>query len=57
MAQNGTINITFKLDGNANGFKKLTVDTDGFKKAIQATVKEAEALKSSYWRNKCRRKT
>ena len=55
MAQNGTINITFKLDGDAKGFKQLTVDADGFKKAIQATVTEVEALKSSYWRNKCRR--
>lgn len=47
MSQNSTISISFKLEGDASGFKKLSMDADGFRKVINATVVEAEKLKSS----------
>ena len=47
MSQESTISITFKLEGDSGGFKKLSVDADGFRKVISATVAEAEQLKSS----------
>ncbi len=47
MSQKSTISISFKLEGDNGGFKKLSVDADGFRKVINATVAEAEHLKSS----------
>ena len=47
MAQSSTISITFKLEGDAGGLKKLSVDADGFRKVMGAAVVEAERLKSS----------
>ncbi len=44
MAGKSTISITFKLDGDAKGFKDLAKDADGLKKVITATVSEAEKL-------------
>ncbi len=34
MAQKSTISITFKLEGDSGGFKKLSVDADGFRKVM-----------------------
>jgi len=42
MAGKSTISITFKLDGDGSGFKKLANDADGFKKAISSTLSEAQ---------------
>jgi hypothetical protein len=44
MAGKSTISITFKLDGDAKGFKDLAKDAGGLKKVITATVSEAEKL-------------
>ncbi len=34
MAQNTTISIAYKIEGVGNGFQKLTVDADAFRKLI-----------------------
>ena len=47
MSQKSTISISFKLEGGENGFKKMTMDADSFRKVINASVVEAEKLKSS----------
>ncbi len=47
MVQNSTISITFKLEGDTGGFKKLSMDADGFCKVMGAAVVESEKLKSS----------
>ncbi len=47
MAGKSTISITFKLDGDGKGFKDLAKDANGFKGVIEATVTEAEQLKTS----------
>lgn len=44
MAGKSTISITFKLDGDAKGFKDLTQSADGLKKAMNAAVTEAQGL-------------
>lgn len=44
MASNGTISIGFKIEGNGNGFKQLTMDADGFRKIISATFKFTQAF-------------
>lgn len=45
MAGKSTISITFKLDGDAKGFKDLAKDAEGLKKVITSTVSEAQQLK------------
>lgn len=47
MAGNSTISITFKLDGDANGFKALSQDANGLKQAIAGTVSQAQQLKGN----------
>ena len=47
MAGNSTISITYKLEGNNGGFKKLTVDAEGLRKVLGGTVNQAEKLKTS----------
>ncbi len=47
MVSNSTISITFRLEGDIGGFKKLSMDADGFCKVMGAVVVEAEKLKSS----------
>lgn len=42
MAGKSTISITFKLDGDGNGFKNLANDANGFKKALNSTLSEAQ---------------
>lgn len=44
MAGKSTISITFKLDGDGNGFKTLAQDANGLKQAITATLSEAKQL-------------
>ncbi len=48
MAQNTTISIAYKIEGVGNGFQKLTVDADAFRKLMEATVTEADKLKKSF---------
>lgn len=45
-AGKSTISITFKLDGDAKGFKDLAKDADGLRSAMQATVVQAEQLQA-----------
>lgn len=47
MAGKSTISITFKLDGDGNGFKTLSQDANGLKQAITATLSEAKQLKGN----------
>lgn len=47
MAGKSTISITFKLDGDGNGFKTLAQDAAGLKQAITATLSEAKQLKGN----------
>lgn len=47
MAGKSTISITFKLDGDGNGFKALAQDAAGLKQAITATLSEAKQLKGN----------
>ena len=47
MAGKSTISITFKLDGDGNGFKTLAQDANGLKQAITATLSEAKQLKGN----------
>jgi hypothetical protein len=47
MAGKSTISITFKLDGDAKGFKDLAKDAEGLKKVITSTVSEAQQLKGN----------
>ena len=47
MAGNSTISITFKLEGDAKGFKDLANDAEGLKKAITSTVTQAQGLNTS----------
>lgn len=47
MAGKSTISITFKLQSDGKGFKELSKDADGLKKAMTAAVTEAGQLKSS----------
>lgn len=47
MAGKSTISITFKLDGDGNGFKILAQDANGLKQAITATLSEAKQLKGN----------
>lgn len=43
-----TVSISFKVDDGGKGLKTLTVDANALKKAMSATVKEAEGLKKSF---------
>ena len=47
MAGKSTISITFKLDGDGNGFKNLANDANGFKKALNSTLSEAQKFNAS----------
>lgn len=47
MAGKSTISITFKLDGDAKGFKDLAKDAEGLKSVISNTVSEAQQLKGN----------
>lgn len=47
MAGKSTISITFKLDGDGKGFKDLSQNADGLKRAMTAAIVEADKLKSS----------
>lgn len=47
MAGKSTISITFKLDGDAKGFKDLIKDGDDLKKVMTAAIKEADSLNKS----------
>lgn len=47
MAGKNTISITFKLEGDGNGFKTLAQDAAGLKQAITATLSEAKQLKGN----------
>ena len=47
MAGKSTISITFKLDGDANGFKTLAQDANGLKQAISGAVSQAAQLKGN----------
>lgn len=47
MSQNSTVSIIYKVAGDTGGFKKLSVDAEGFRKPISATVVEAEKIKKS----------
>lgn len=47
MAGNSTISITYKLEGDNGGFKKLAVDAEGLRKVLGGTVNQAEKLKTS----------
>ena len=47
MAGKSTISITFKLDGDAKGFKELTAGADGLKAALKSTVSAAKELKGN----------
>ena len=47
MAGKSTISITFKLDGDAKGFKDLAKDAEGLKAVISSTVSEAQQLKGN----------
>ena len=42
MAGKSTISITFKLDGDGKGFRNLASDANGFKKALNSTLTEAQ---------------
>lgn len=42
-----TISITFKLEGDDKGFKELTKDAEGLKKAMSGALSEAAQLKGS----------
>lgn len=44
MAGKSTISITFKLDGDAKGFKDLVKDAEGLRAVISNTVSEAQQL-------------
>lgn len=44
MAQK-TISIGFQIEDSAGGLKKLTMDADGLKKAIEGTLKETDSFK------------
>ena len=44
MAGKSTISITFKLDGDAKGFKDLAKDAEGLKTIISNTVSQAQQL-------------
>lgn len=46
MAGKSTISITFKLDGDSKGFKQLTVDSEGLKKALGSTLSVAQKFNS-----------
>ena len=47
MSGKSTISIGFLIEDANGGFKKLSLDAESFKKLMQASVKEAEKLKSS----------
>lgn len=47
MAGKSTISITFKLDGDAKGFKDLAKDAEGLKTIISSTVSQAQQLKGN----------
>lgn len=47
MAGKSTISITFKLESDGKGFKELSKDADGLKKAMSSAITEAGQLKSS----------
>lgn len=47
MAQNSTISISYKIDGDVGGLKRLSVSAEEFKNLMQASVVEAENLKKS----------
>ena len=47
MAGKSTISITFKLDGDAKGFKDLAKDAEGLKTIISNTVSQAQQLKGN----------
>src|SRR5574344_1268334 len=47
MAGKSTISITFKLDGDGNGFKKLANDANGFKKALNSTLVETQKFNTN----------
>lgn len=44
MAGASTISITFKVEDEKGGFKKLTTDAEGFNKVISAAVDQADQL-------------
>ena len=47
MAGNGTISITFKLDGDGKGFKAIAQDANGLKIVMTSTLEASEKLKTS----------
>ncbi len=47
MAGNGTISITFKLDGDSKGFKAIARDANGLRTIMHSTLEQSEALKTS----------
>lgn len=47
MAKNSTVSVVFKVEDAGNGFQKLSLDAQAFKKVIGQTVVEAEKLRSS----------
>lgn len=47
MAGKSTISITFKLDGDGNGFKQLAQSAEGLKQTMTATLVKSDELKAS----------
>ena len=47
MSQDKTISISYKLEGDNGGFKKLAVDAESFRKVIALTVQEADKFKKA----------
>lgn len=48
MAGNSTISITFKLESDGKGFKELSKDADGLKKAMVSAVTETGKLNAKF---------
>lgn len=49
MAGSSTISIAFKISDDKNGFKQLSMDAEGFKKVVRATVEESKKLDKSIY--------
>lgn len=53
MAQNSTISISYKIDGDVGGLKRLSVSAEEFKKLMRASVVEAEKPKEILYKFCC----
>lgn len=53
MAQNSTISISYKIDGDVGGLKRLSVSAEEFKKLMRASVVEVEKPKEILYKFCC----